>query len=506
MTNLILFFLLLLTITHTNANTHTTFPLCNLPTFGSHTFPASPSSCKILSQIVVTTKLIVNGATSTALGATTISGGDNTPLFLLRGANLTLVDIILEHGKNTQDGGAIIIEGGDNNQNSHAFLLRTKIKSCVSLKNGGAVFIRSSVGKGKAELVLMNSILESNQATHNGGAIYASGTNAGVTIKSIASTYQHNVATLGDGGAIYVVDTIGSGGSFSSNQDTFLRNNATIGSGGAIAASGTKVTLQASNCSENNAVLGGGGCILFDSLAASIDENSWTALAPALINGSIVKNNHAGYSHNIGTPPVSIQVDVMLSTGTLSKMVITTAQNGLEPVYPVVSAKVIDLYGNHVVGANAEHIKIHVDIPAENIKGTDADVFVSGSFVESIKRKHFEEGNRFTAKFSMLKVGGSPNSGPHTFRFQASYFPLDLRMERKLFLQSDHVDIPVMIKSCVGQWYGAKNCAICPVNSLRVSSAPPVENACHCNENYYGSLQVSKTLTIIIVLYLYYIF
>jgi len=175
-------------------------------------------------------------------------------------------------------------------------------------------------------------------------------------------------------------------------------------------------------------------------------------------------------------------------------------------VYLVVSAKVVDLYGNHVVGEYAEHIKIHVDIPAENIKGTDADVFVSGSFVESIKRKHFEEGNRFTAKFSMLKVGGSPNSGPHTFRFQASYFPLDLRMERKLFLQSDHVDIPVMIKSCVGQWYGAKNCAICPVNSLRVSSAPPVENACHCNENYYGSLQVSKTLTIIIVLYLYYIF
>ena len=333
MTNLILFFLLLLTITHSIANTHATFPLCNLPTFGSHTFPPSPSSCKILSQIVVTTKLVVNGATSTALGATTISGADKSPLFLLRGANLTLVDIILEHGKNTQDGGAIIIEGGDNHLNSHAFLLRTKIKSCVSLKNGGAVFIRSSVGKGKAELVLMNSILESNQATRNGGAIYASGTNAGVTITSIASTYQHNVATLGDGGAIYSVDETALS-TLSSNQDTFFRNNATIGSGGAIAAFGTKVTLHASNCSENNAVLGGGGCILFDSLAVSIDENSWTALAPALINGSIVKNNHAGYSHNIGTPPVSIQVDVMLSTGTLSKMVIATAQNGLEPVYP----------------------------------------------------------------------------------------------------------------------------------------------------------------------------
>ena len=200
----------------------------------------------------VTTNCTIYGGDSV-----TISGNDKTPVFYVANAGtLTLNDLVVSHGSNSADGGAIRNFG------------TLKINSCMFTNNvvsgfsGGAIL---SLG----QLDIANSEFAFNSA-ENGGALYIRFAGAVTTITG--SSFHDNTATNQTsawGGAMLIWD----GAAVTVDHSTFTKNGAL--SGGAFylfgGSGGTTLTLITSAATGNTAVQGGGAYVTAGSTLTATD-------------------------------------------------------------------------------------------------------------------------------------------------------------------------------------------------------------------------------------------
>ena len=184
-----------------------TNPLCSIPSSGTTTL-TSNTTCKLLTQVTIDRGSSLGVVGSDQTNPATISGDYKTILFFLRGGNLTITDIVLAHGNSLQNGGAIVVEGGDNNIPSYASFVRLKIQFSRASESGGAISVdggNGKKGKGNATVSLIDSIIEFNSAGLNGGGIFVVGTGGGALVSTTRTKFQHNIVDNGDGGAVYVI-------------------------------------------------------------------------------------------------------------------------------------------------------------------------------------------------------------------------------------------------------------------------------------------------------------
>jgi predicted outer membrane repeat protein len=279
-----------------------------------------------------------------------------------------LEDNVAESG----DGGAILATMG----------------AVVQVRNGTRFANNTAVvGSGGAVACLACSTIELRGATrfeHNtagrdGGAL-ALVDAVSHTISSAGSLFRGNVAEHGDGGAVSLFDAEAQG-NWTSIGDVFDKNSATLGSGGAIAAMGTRVSLtSATRCSGNHAPRGIGGCLVWEPFADTHDSPAWDRLAPdiAVENNSFV-DNHAGWAfwpqtdnkaahrpNDFATPPVALITIVGLFISddevTLTTSAIRSPAAGTSPLFPTPLVRLVDWYGQHVVGKFAQGAEVHISM------------------------------------------------------------------------------------------------------------------------------------------------
>jgi CSLREA domain-containing protein len=171
------------------------------------------------------------------LGLITIDGGEETGLFNISGAKVTISGLTLYNGR--ADGGGAIQNG------VNSTLTLTDCLILNNMSNGAAGGILN-----QGELIVDKVTFYDNSALSEGGGIVSSGTSK-LTISN--STFKDNTAST-IGGAIAInesatVDIVNS---------TFADNSAAT-TGGAIAATGGSLTITSSTISSNSSGRSGGG-------------------------------------------------------------------------------------------------------------------------------------------------------------------------------------------------------------------------------------------------------
>ena len=218
------------------------FPSCDLPQI----VKTSPENATVRGVCTLCSNVTIQSVGSLHVKgdgtAAEISGGDATQHFLVFG-ELVLEDIVLSYGFSPRHGGAILIDGTQDNI-ATAILLRTTIRDCEAFKNGGGVAV---LGQGASLLLSDHSVFMNNIAQVEGGALYVD-RGAKVTVSSasrsssLTSTPSPTLSVIGaknraegNGGFIYCnsaskIKMHGRGVIVS------LRNNTAAVSAGAIAA------------------------------------------------------------------------------------------------------------------------------------------------------------------------------------------------------------------------------------------------------------------------------
>ena len=229
---------------------------------------------------------------------TIINGnGTDTIFYIEPGFNISIINLTLTQGQNTDaNGGAI------NNQGTLTITNSTLNNNTA--KSGGAIYNQGT-------LTLKNRKFANNTANNFGGAMYGDGS---YTITNC--TFNNNQA-LWDGGAIYSYY-----GTLNINQSNFTGNIA-HGLGGAIVSCNyinlTNSTLTGNNAIGYSGTFGWGGAIFIQRGTAYINYNRITenhALTgnalyfDSSIGGTVnAQNNWWGYNNNPNTVPNLIAIN-----------------------------------------------------------------------------------------------------------------------------------------------------------------------------------------------------
>ena len=170
---------------------------------GAHTLPRG-SMCMMTSTVSVSggTSLILasverqQGPGASMAPRAIISGeGTNMKMFFVEG-NLTLVDLVVERGTNSNGGCLYVQSNGE--ADARAQMVNSLLHSCVATGWGGAGYVRGA----RASLVLEGSVAEGNSAKYGGAFFIDEGASLSVVASSGNATSRlgSNTATMAGGG------------------------------------------------------------------------------------------------------------------------------------------------------------------------------------------------------------------------------------------------------------------------------------------------------------------
>lgn len=191
--------------------------------------------------------------------------------------NITSSKFISDTANN---GAGIYIDSVDHFFAGGTSKLRTQFNDCRAKNNGGAMFLNNINGSGKLELD-SNVYIKANDAKNNGAGIYINSTGSGNTV--ISATFAENIASNGNGGAVFV----GNKASASFENADIGNNYARKAGGGLFVSENGSAILKNSNVIYNNAEKAGG---IFVSKAASL------ALDGCSVNDNTALDGAAVYS------------------------------------------------------------------------------------------------------------------------------------------------------------------------------------------------------------------
>lgn len=221
---------------------------------------------------ISTTKTIEKAVTIDGGGIITLSGGENTQLFVVSSSeDLTVRGLTLADGRvpNSGDersnfrGSAVYVDSGGSLE-----ILDSAVRNNVAIGSddnfGGAIY-----SFGTATINIERSTFSDNEADRSGGAIYSSGP---VTISDSTFTRNRNLTSSSAGGAIFAESSL------EIVNSTFVENESTNDAGGAIRVSiAPTAEIESSTFSNNTAREDGGAISLFDSsmtLTATVFEGN----------------------------------------------------------------------------------------------------------------------------------------------------------------------------------------------------------------------------------------
>lgn len=296
--------------------------ILDTPPGGTITFAPTVTNIVLNSELTIDKTLTIRGN----LGNTTVDANNNSRIFNVTNATLTLEDMDLENGV-AADGGAITT--------TDATLMLTNTNISNSTANGAS-------GSGGAILVGPNSQLVANGgsftgnvANRAGGAIEVNSTLATVLTLSNVDFSNNNagvtpaVASPGNGGAIHITGSGNSsitggvatgnvaaseGGAFWNGTGTMTIDgttfNANIASGpmanhggGAVFNAGGTVEIEGSAMSDNEAdgTAGSGGAVLNDQGTLTVSNSTFTNNVAVRAGGAIEDNSSASGMLTIDT-------------------------------------------------------------------------------------------------------------------------------------------------------------------------------------------------------------
>jgi CSLREA domain-containing protein len=206
------------------------------------------------------------------LGLITIDGGEETRLFEISGAKVTISRLTLYNGQ--ADGGGAIHIGAS------ATLTLTDCLIMNNMSNGAAGGILN-----QGELIIDKVTFYDNSASSEGGGIVSSGTSK---LRISNSTFNENTgSTIGGGIAISENATV------EIVNSTFVDNSAST-RGGAIAATGGNLTIASSTISSNSAGNSAGGVFVsqaktFNLKSTIIADNTSGVSNPDMV-GTVISN------------------------------------------------------------------------------------------------------------------------------------------------------------------------------------------------------------------------
>lgn len=216
----------------------------------------------LATPLTVAKDITITGGTTSNL--ITLHGNDATRLFNIQsGAVVQLAYLTLTHGYVLDgNGGAILNNGGLTL--SHVTVSNSKAESAnSSFGNGGGIYNASG-----ASLTLTNSSqITTNTASYAGGGIYAAVT-SGAVLSLINSKVDHNTASLGNGGGIYLPNPGASAAGTTTILNTAITDNSTSGGGGGGLFLGASASITRSYIVNNSSgafANGGGGLKISES-------------------------------------------------------------------------------------------------------------------------------------------------------------------------------------------------------------------------------------------------
>ncbi len=195
--------------------------------------------------------------TATHGGAININASDNI-----------IADNTFKNNKATNNGGAIYLENGNENQISNNELTKN------SAYNGGAIYLYQTEFS-----TLKNNLFTNNVATNIGGAVRINMDNSNSKTTISENNFKNN--TSPNTGALHIV-----GGNAEVNANEFDNNKATQGSAGSIHFNGNSVQILNNNITNTNAKTNGGAIVIKNSTSMTIKSNN-IANAKAATGGAI---------------------------------------------------------------------------------------------------------------------------------------------------------------------------------------------------------------------------
>lgn len=247
----------------------------------------------------ITSKIIIMG------NAHTISGDNNTRIFdISETGNLKIHNLIMKHGSNAGQGGAIRLLGGK-------LSISDSIILDSSAGHGGAIYSESGslkivyselransarftggaiASQGGSSITLVNSNISHNSALGSGGGL----DDESGTLRLLNSTISHNAASYG--GAIYSTGGLSAMNDSSQEDgltivDSVISNNTAKLFGGGLNSSSSKLLITGSQFRANDAGAGGGIVVVRGHV---IVENSSFVGNSALDAGGAVLAESAG--------------------------------------------------------------------------------------------------------------------------------------------------------------------------------------------------------------------
>jgi hypothetical protein len=302
-------------------------------------------------------------------------------------------------------------------------------------------------------------------------------------ITSAESQFKGNVATSGDGGAVFIMNSFDATGSWNSSRDHFENNMAKKGSGGAIAAMGTHVSLDNTACQRNHAPAGGGGCIFWEPLATTMaGEDVWQSLSPVSTAESqvlIEQENQAGYGTTFGSGAASLRVKSGNSRN------FATAAPGGASLTPSPRIEILDFSGSVMKGIKLDGVIVTAHLTNTGASPLSSSTRIFGGTSSTV------DVHSGVATFSALGLRSAPGSGPHNITFKAA---LSLsKINREITTQQPLV---AWVDMCTESTFKhGDSCSSCPLNAHFVSNQGPVQNACSCNVDYFREMAADETMT-----------
>lgn len=239
----------------------------------------------------------------------TVSGGGETGIFRIAGAEASLSGLTLTGGSSTANGGAIdagaaltltnvTISGNTTADGGGGVYSNSPLTISGSAITGNTAGVGGGIAARKYDVTIENSTISGNTATRGGGIASVA---AAVSISG--SHIDTNRATSDFGGGIYALT-----GSLSLTGSTVSGNASAPGGGGILSVTKYGTTIDRSTISSNAATEGGGGGLI---VFGAFDESN-----PVRVQDSTISGNRApdGAGIEIGYTNGSTPVTVRAST------------------------------------------------------------------------------------------------------------------------------------------------------------------------------------------------
>lgn len=268
--------------------------------FFSSSLPNNNSITLVNGQLSINSDRNINIDASDISGGVTVNAANQSRVFYLNSATLSIDNLAITNGNSDGYGGAIYLSESDVSVNNSTF------SGNFSDDSGGAISLNYN-----SSISIIDSTITGNSSTYNGGAIEAydnstvsltgstvsgntSDSHAGAIyifesqVSLIDSTVMLNVAASGSGGAVYAI----SNSSVSITNSSVSENSATI-DGGGLYSSESEITLVGSNLQLNSAADDGGGVYAIDNSNISFNNStvSGNSAVDGLGGGAVIKDS-----------------------------------------------------------------------------------------------------------------------------------------------------------------------------------------------------------------------